>query len=141
MKRIIIAAHAGYSKGLESAMKFIVGDDGQVDRIEAFTVDEDPAARFEEMIASFEKNDKVVVLTDLTAGSVNKLIAGKLSQYNFYLISGVNLAILLGIASASEEEINEEFIQYVVEEGKQDITFVNRSLENSAPDESKDDFF
>lgn len=131
MKRIIVASHAAFAKGMISSLELIVGNSEQVDVIEAFTVDENPAEKFDEIMSAYHKDDKVIVLTDLTAGSVNKLIAERLRDKKFYLISGINLAVLLELALAPEEIIDDVYMEGVVESGKKDICFINRSLEGT----------
>lgn len=128
VKRIIVASHAAFAKGIVSSLELIAGSDQPVDVIEGFTVDENPAEKFDEIMAVYDENDKVIVLTDLTAGSVNKSIAEKLRNKNFYLISGMNLTILLGLALAAEEMIDDAFIEEVIESGRNDICFMNRSI-------------
>ena len=136
MKRIIVASHAAFAKGMVSALELIAGSDIKVDVIEGFTVDENPVQKFDEIFATYDNEDKVVVLTDLTAGSVNKLIAERLREKDFYLISGTNLSILLEVALTPEEMIDDAFIEHVVESGKNDVIFMNRSL---SKDENSDD--
>lgn len=124
-KQIIIATHSGLSDGFVKALNFIYGDKMNIHIIQAFTVDKNPNERFLEIVNNISSNDKIIVLTDLTAGSVNKMIAQELVNHDFYLISGINLAILLEIALTSEDDINDEFIRKVVEDGKEEITYVN----------------
>lgn len=131
MKRVIVASHAAFAKGMVSALELIAGNEHYVDVIEGFTVDENPVRRFDEILASYNENDMVIVLTDLTAGSVNKLIAERLRSKKFYLISGCNLAILLELVLTPENMIDESFINHIVKNGKNDITFMNYSLKKN----------
>jgi mannose/fructose-specific phosphotransferase system component IIA len=131
-KQIVIATHALLAKGFQESLNFIFKPEDPIHTICAFTEVSDPGKAFEELFDTFSEEDTVVVLTDLVGGSVNNLIAERLQGRDFYLISGINLAVLLEIACVPEENLNEDFIRKTLEQGKKGIVFINDKLANSA---------
>ena len=138
-KHIIIATHALLAKGFNETMRFIVEPNCYIHTICAFTEEKNPEESIVALLDSISKNDTIVVLTDLLAGSVNKILAGYLKKYNFYLISGINLAVLLELALCDEKLINSEFIKNVIALAKEDMVYVNEKVETLQNDE--EDFF
>lgn len=139
-KRIVIATHGPLAKGFEESMKFILQPEDPIHTICAFTEHPDPGAAFDKIFESFDEGDKVIVLTDLSGGSVNKMIAERLGSKKFYLLTGLNLALLLEIAAADESEVNDEFLRDAVGAAGADAIFVNDKV-MCAEDESEDSFF
>ena len=121
-------------------MNFIYKPQEEIHTICAFTEVADPGKVFEELFDSFPKDDTVVVLTDLVGGSVNKLIAEKLRDRKFFLISGINLAMLLEIACCNELELNEDLIRRTVALGKESLVFINDEL-NEVTESPNEDLF
>ncbi len=139
MKNIIIVTHAGLARGFKEAAEFIAGA-SNISAICAFTEETDPEGSFEAILSRIGPEDKTIVFTDIGFGSVNRLIAKKLAAGNFYLITGVNLPILLELALANEEDINDGFIKEAVEKSKEEMYFMNERVDLSQKKED-DDFF
>lgn len=138
-KRIILASHALLAKGFNESLQFIFKPNCEIYTICAFTEDENPIQVFDELFDTFDADDTVLVLTDLSAGSVNKLIAQRLHDRKFYLISGVNLALVLELAFADSENINEEYLHAAISRCKEDMMLVNDAL--SKEELSEEEFF
>ena len=139
-KRIIIATHAKLAKGFAESLRFIFEPEDRIDTICAFTDEGDPGKAFAELSASFQAEDTVIVCTDLSSGSVNKMIAGYLAEKKFYLVTGLNLALLLELAAAPEELIDEDFMREAVKTGQEDMQFVNDVIAGGE-DEDGSSFF
>ena len=138
-KHIVIATHSLLAKGLKEALRFIFEPKGEVHTLCAFIDDTNFEDSISELFDSFSPSDTVVVATDITAGSVNKIIASHLAEKNFHLVSGVNLAFLLEISLADEEQINAEFINGAITLAKDDIVYMNERI--SKQENEIEDFF
>ncbi len=67
--------------------------------------------------------EQVVICSDLKGGSANQAALAFLERPGTFLISGMNLSLLLQIAM--EAEITEEGIREMIEAAREDLVFVN----------------
>ena len=139
-KQIVIATHALLARGFEEALRLIYNPADNVHVICGFTEAPNPGEAFDEIFAAFSEDDIVIVMTDLVGGSVNNQIAERLRDKKFFLISGINLAVLLELACCSEQDLNEDYIRKVVALGKENLVFINDKLKENTQDQSEDSF-
>ena len=84
---------------------------------------------------NFTEEDKVVVMTDMLAGSVNQKFIPYMSE-NVFLITGINVPLAMEIVLLPEECINKEEISNCVESAREAMQFVNElSLDTDEDDE------
>ncbi len=134
--RLLIATHGTLAEGFKSAISIIIGKVDKIDTLTGYVNDVDLQY---EMNHYFEKNadEEIVVATDLFGGSVNQAIMGKLKQKDFFIITGVNLPLLLEITlSINQDDCNLDKIRNLIEHSKEQVMFVNDIFDL----ESKDDF-
>lgn len=120
MKELLVS-HAYMAKGVKSSVELILGPQENLFAMTAYVDDEAP---FEKEIKNFleeNKNDKLVIISDLLGGSVNnelmKLVADK---ENVILITGMNLILAMSVLLASEDTIDDE-IDQIIENSKEGI--------------------
>lgn len=121
MKKILLITHGKLAEGLSSALELIIGKQNSVYFINSYVEDvvlEDEVNKF---MASITKDDKLIVMTDLFGGSVNQLMMNKLKLDQDILITGTNLAVLLELALTSEENLSDETVQAIIENGRNDL--------------------
>lgn len=137
MKRIVLMTHAGMASGMKETAEFIAGEQGVIafNCFAGITTDQ----AIQEIVSQTSPNDTLVILTDLCGGSVNQRAALMLANRGFYLISGVNLPLLLELSMADEDEITPDFIRQAIESSKQEIIFMNDRL--AKPDEEVSESF
>ena len=133
---LILATHGPLAKGFAESIQFILKPENPIHTICAFTEAPNPGEAFDALCASIPETDTIIVMTDIIGGSVNKDIAQRLSQRRFYLIAGVNLACLLELAAATEEEISDAFIRDTVQAAQATVTYVNDAVLLSQEEES-----
>ena len=73
---------------------------------------------------SFDLDDKIIVMTDCLAGSVNQKFYPYINE-NVFLITGVNVPLGMSIMLLPEEQITKEAISGIVKEAKDSLIFVN----------------
>lgn len=139
MKKIVIMTHALMAHGMKETAEFLAGDTG-ICSVCCFTEEPDPDGCLDRLLAETAQEDTLIVMTDLCGGSVNQKAGKRIGKEKFYLISGINLPLLLELVTAAEEEITPEFIRTAVGEAQKEIVFVNDMLEDFTPLED-DDFF
>ncbi|MCD4962548.1 MULTISPECIES: PTS sugar transporter subunit IIA [Enterococcus] len=129
--KYLVATHGTFSQGIVDSLKLIVGEEV---RIDFFSMTKDKASDVAERETSeyLDKNQgELVVLTDVLGGSVANLFTNHLLHgYNFQLVTGVNLPMLLSLI-LSEEALTysmDEWIQNGLEEGKNGILHINQLI-------------
>lgn len=69
------------------------------------------------------KDEQVVICSDLKGGSANQTMCQYLSRPNTFMVSGMNLALLLQLFMC--ESVTKESLYTIIEEAKNDLVLVN----------------
>lgn len=132
MCKLVIVGHGNFPSGVLSAVSLLVGNN---ENICAFNLDKNETHEgFEQKIKELlDNNDKVIVVADLTGGAPHQIAArlilesGKMNQY---IISGINLALVVDLAmkccfSEVEEEELETMLLDSVNDSKETMTLLS----------------
>lgn len=107
--KIIVAAHGTYAQGVKSAVELISGRHDNISYISMYLDNTtDYEKEVEELLKQSCNKGNVIVLSDLSGGSVNRMFMMKLKDYAFHLVSGFNLGIVLELALRSDEITQED---------------------------------
>lgn len=141
MRRFIVATHAYMSKGIVSSLELIMGKQQNVTFICAYVEKDRPFQRdLEKELDSYGPNDEVVIFTDLFGGSVNnEVIQVAAKRDHIYVVTGINLILLISIILASEESNIEEIIRLSIDEARKGMMYCNDKM-NECCDSSLDEF-
>lgn len=137
VKRIlVIASHHRMAEGLKQTLEFVSGGGQETVALSAY-VDNCPAEKsIAELMDRFEQEDEVIVLTDLTAGSVNQHFFQYRNRLHTHIISGMNLPLAFQIAMEPQGEyIREERIREIIEEAKNEMKYVNEIADDGDDDD------
>ena len=80
------------------------------------------------VLEKISKEDELIVFTDLMGGSVTNQILQYALKKNVYIISGLNLPLLLDILLADQEIPVNEVIETGINNAKDQIVFVNKLI-------------
>ncbi len=148
MRRLLIATHGRFAEGIKETLNFILGQTQAVDVICAYVepdFDMDRVAK-EQMEALSEQDEliaKQVCRYDqliLFGGSVANKFSEYISNGNVYVITGMNLPLLIELTGSLEDDRPvEEIIAEAIESAKEGIVNVNQVL-GEALDTEEDDF-
>lgn len=135
-KRIVIATHGRFAEGIYDSLKMIVGD---VKNVEVFTAYVDDAQDYSKEIATIVSNHdydekQLVVITDLFGGSINNEFMQYVNQYPFYLLTGLNLGLLLSLV-ITQQEITPDCIESLIAENRTYVKWCRR-IDHYEEDES-----
>lgn len=134
MRRYIVATHARLSEGILSALDMIVGRQKPISAYCAYVEDhvffKD---ELEKEIAGYPLTDEILIFTDLYGGSVNNELLPFINLPNVYLISGVNLIVIISMLIASEEEPIEEMIERTIREAQSGMIYCRKEGQEEAP--------
>ena len=95
--------------------------------------------QIEEIFDQFDKEDEVIVLTDLLGGSVNQKFFPYINQPHTHLITGMNLSLAMAITMEPVDGyLMPEKIQSIVSDAQSQVKYVNE-LANSADEDDEDE--
>lgn len=123
MRNILIATHSTFASGINGSLKLLVGERPEISIIDAYVDDSDYTVEIDKFFANFNSKDEYVVFTDLFGGSVNQKIFSYKNKYDFYLITGFNLPVLLEII-LSGGRLSIHLIEEIVEKCRQELSLV-----------------
>ena len=135
MRKIVIATHSMMAKGLKDTLEFIIGPQKSLLAITAY-IDSDYSINqeIEQLFSDLAPDDELIVTVDLLGGSVSNAFSEQIGKDNFYLISGVNLPLLLELCLSGEQG-TKKLIQKAMNSGNEGIVLVNELLEKTEEDD------
>ena len=114
MKRVLVtASHHKMADGIKDTLAFVSGNQPIEEAVD-------------NLMNGFDAEDEVVILTDLTAGSVNQQFFKYRNRPYTHIVSGMNLPLAFQIAMEPQDEyITVEHMREIVEESKNEIKYIN----------------
>lgn len=140
MNQIILASHGMMSAGVKDTAELILGELPNVytvatTRDETETID----VAVKRLLETFDENDKVYVLTDVLGGSVNNNMISLQKEYpDMTIICGMNLCLVLNLAS-TEDEISEGELEEYMEQARAQLMNCSAALKHVENSEEEDD--
>ena len=138
MRHYVIASHGGFSKGIYESIKIIIGEQAGVDIITAFIDGKnDIEVLVNGTLEKIPSSDEIIISTDLFEGSVNTEFMKQLkTRKNLYLITGMNLPLLMQLFLSAEEN-TERMILDIVNSEDTHVKYCNSMIETQ---DVEDDF-
>lgn len=134
MVKLIVATHERLAEGFKKTLDYIAPNVKDLITISAYIDNEPIGELIKNKINNIDKDEQIIILTDLVGGSVNQECAKLLGEYKIKLISGVNFPLLLSIALCEKRQVTDEMIRNLIVEAKEQIVFVNDMLKNNICD-------
>ena len=134
MVKLIVATHERLAEGFKKTLDYIAPNVKDLITISAYIDNEPIGELIKNKINNIDKDEQIIILTDLVGGSVNQECAKLLGEYKIKLISGVNFPLLLSIALCDKRQVTDEMIRNLIVEAKEQIVFVNDMLKNNICD-------
>ena len=138
MNHVVLLTHGEFSKGIAQSCEFILGNvpDLKALSITMETSMEQAADMLREAVESFG-NQKVIVVTDMAAGSTTQAALRIIPEYeNVYLLTGLNLGLLIGLLMTDltdQKEENIKLLKSIAAQAKDTILFLNDMMKESIP--------
>ena len=130
MNQIILASHGGLAAGAKDTLEMVLGDVSNVHVVSLARDDKEPITnKVEAMIATFNADDTVYVLTDMLGSSVNNNMV-ELSKNGtvFTVISGFNIPLALTLA-LSPAPVKGAELAALINEARTGLTNPNAPVE------------
>lgn len=136
MRHYILASHGHFAQGIYESVQIILGKQDNVHIICGYVDgNTDVKELIDEVMRQIPAEDAIIACSDLLGGSVNNELMKYIQRERFYLMTGMNLPLLMNLFLYQQED-PEELIQRVLGEVQGSITYCNRFIEN----ENEEDF-
>jgi len=124
-RKIILASHHKLADGMADTLNFITGGLVDLSVLSAY-MDNDPIENKISELMDESSDTEIVVLTDMTAGSVNQKFFSYRTRPHTHIISGVNLPLALSISmEPSDKYLTQERVEKLISQAKESIVYVN----------------
>ena len=135
MTKVIIASHHHLATGMKDTIEHLIPSIGKIDVIAAYINNEPIEDEISKLLESYLVDEKVLIFTDLLGGSVNQTFIRYMSKRNLFLVTGMNLPIIMTLLlSIESEDLSEDLIRKSIDEAKNQLLFVN-DIYNQVTDE------
>ena len=127
---IVIVTHGRLADEFRAALEHVVGPQAQLATVSIGPEDPGDACRRHilEKIRSVDSGDGTVVLTDMFGGTPSNLAISVMNDSNIEVIAGVNLPMLIKIASVRDTLSLAEVAEAAMEAGRKYISVASSLL-------------
>ncbi len=127
---LVLVTHGHLASEFRSALEHVVGPQKQIEAIAIAPDDEADVRRRDIMAAAKRVNSGkgVVILTDMFGGTPSNLSISVMQPGVIEVLAGVNLPMLIKLASVREEKSLKEAISCAQEAGRKYITIASEML-------------
>ena len=127
---VVLVTHGNLATELVKVMEHVVGPQDQLTTI-TIDPDDDMEKRREDILNSVQFVDKglgVIILTDMFGGTPSNLAISIMDQAKIYIIAGVNLPMLIKLASVRSTETISDAVAQAREAGQKYIMVASQVL-------------
>ena len=127
---LVIVTHGGLADEFRAALEHIVGPQEQVETI-SIGPDDDMETRRSEILSAVntvDTGDGAVLLTDMFGGTPSNLAISVMEEAKVEVIAGVNLPMLIKLASVRGESALQDAITEAQEAGRKYISVASQIL-------------
>lgn len=137
MRQFIIASHAHFAAGINESISLLSGERDNVRTLSMYVDgNNDLAAAAAKMLDEIPEGEDLVVCTDLFGGSVNNEFTTVIQRRpNTYLVTNMNLPLLIQLLFAEEGRDTAEVIREICAADDTRVKFVNDLIEDTGDDE------
>ena len=127
---LVIVTHGGLAGEFRAALEHVVGQQTQLETI-SIGPDDDMESRRGDILAAVKRTDTgagVVVLTDMFGGTPSNLAISVMNEANVEVIAGVNLPMLVKLASIRADKDLKKAVDLAKESGRKYISVASQVL-------------
>ena len=131
---LVFVTHGNLAREFKAAMEHVVGEQKQIECVCIGPSDDMDARRQEilERAKSVDSGNGVLLCTDMFGGTPSNLAMTVIEHGNFDVIAGVNLPMLIKLASVRQTETLKQCALSAQDAGKKYINIASQLLGNSA---------
>lgn len=122
MRAIVLASHGRLADGMKNSVEMVTGPQENLLAVCAYTdACDDPREVFDALVHDKEADDEVVFVTDVLGGSVNNEASQLVGAPGVYVVTGMNLPLVLNLVIGTSVPAQELIDQTLAEIGAQVI--------------------
>lgn len=125
MRHYLIMSHGKLALGIKNTLEMFVGAKDNIHYISAYVDDTKLSDVVRPFISSLDKEDELIILTDLLGGSVNSEMMKYIKRPHTHLIAGFNYSLILELVLQTSDYMTREEIQTSIEKARMQMTYVN----------------
>ncbi len=127
---LVIVTHGRLAEELINALEHVVGHQANITPVCIGPEDDMEQRRLQilDCVAEAEEGNGVILLTDMFGGTPSNLAISILDKANVEVIAGVNLPMLIKLATVRQTESLEDAAQSAQEAGRKYINIASRLL-------------
>jgi PTS system mannose-specific IIA component len=133
---LVVVTHGRLAEEFLSAAEHVVGPQEQI-RAVSIGPDDDMEKRREDILSAAQNvdtGDGVVILTDMFGGTPSNLAIAVMEKANAEVVAGVNLPMLIKLATARADGDLEEAVKAAHEAGRKYINVASWVLSGETPE-------
>jgi PTS system mannose-specific IIA component len=131
---LVIVTHCGLALEFRSALEHVVGPQTQLETI-SIGPEDDMAVRRSQILDAINRTntgDGVIILTDMFGGTPSNLAISVMDNGRIEVIAGVNLPMLIKLASLRESETLASAVAQAQQAGRKYINVASQLLADKA---------
>lgn len=131
---LVLITHGGLATEFLAALEHVVGQQEQIETL-SIGPDDDDAARRQELLEAIARVDRgrgVILLTDMFGGTPANLAISIMDEANVEVIAGINLPILVKLATVRAELPLREAVLLARDAGRKYIKVASQELSGDA---------
>lgn len=130
---IVLVSHGNLANEFAKTLEHIVGPQENLITVSLFPDDDMEVKRKEiqDAIQQVEKNQGVVILTDMFGGTPSNLAHSLLKRQNVEIVAGMNLPLLIKLVSSRKTKSLHESVLLAQEAGRKYIHVASQTLNES----------
>lgn len=131
MNHFLVATHSTLAEGFCNSVTLLIGKHANLRFINAYLDDSDWTGSLDDYFKDYSVNDSYIIFTDIYGGSVDQKVVQYKQKYEFILVAGVNLPILLE-SLLYDKKINEKTMNEFIEKGRESLQLVKPDLKTTS---------
>lgn len=127
---LVLVTHGNLAKEFVSAMQHVVGPQEQVDTV-CIEPNDDMEMRRSEILSKVNETNSgngVILLTDMFGGTPSNLAISMMDRANVEILAGINLPMLIKIATLRKDNDMKKTVEGAQEAGKKYINVASQLL-------------
>ena len=130
---IVLVSHGNLANEFAKTLEHIVGPQENLITVSLFPDDDMEIKRKEiqDAVEQVEKNQGVVILTDMFGGTPSNLAHSLLKDQNVEIVAGMNLPLLIKLVSSRKTKSLHESVLLAQEAGRKYIHVASQTLNES----------
>lgn len=135
--KFVIATHGMFADGIRESIKLIAGEFKNLKSLSCYTREDFNLKEEINKILNEGKDEEIIVVTDIFGGSVNNAFLERIPENkNLYVISGLNLPLMLELLGEYEEYRDaESLIRASILNTNDSVHFCNQEINQNINDE------